>query len=86
MKFNSKANRLGFGENMRGMVNSAGNIVLAYKGRDGVSKLKKITKGAKGYSAEVVSEIGATFAQPLFGGVVVRVQGATTIGITNSDY
>ena len=44
MKFNSKANRLGFGENMRGMVNSAGNIVLSYKGRDGVSKLKKITK------------------------------------------
>ena len=86
MKFNAKAIRLGFGENMRGMVNSSGNIILSYKGRDGVSKLKKITRTAGGFTAEIVGEIGATFAQPLFDGVVVRVQGATTLGITNSDY
>ena len=86
MKFNTRARRLGFGENMRGMVNSSGEIILSYKARDGVSKLKKLTKSESGFSAEIIGEIGATFAQPLFDGVVVRVQGATTLGITNSNY
>ncbi len=86
MKFNANAKRLGFGENMRGMVNSSGNIILAYKARDGVVKLKKIVKTNNGFTAEIIEEMGANFVQPLFGGVVVKVQGATTLGLTKSDY
>ena len=86
MKFNASAKRLGFGENMRGMVNASGNIILAYKARDGVAKLKRIVKTNNGFSAEIIEEMGANFVQPLFGGVIVKVQGATTLGLTKSDY
>ena len=86
MVFSARTKRLGYGEDLRGIADSSGNLVLSYKGRDGVVRIKKITKDSSGYTASVIGEIGASIAQPLHCGKVIRVQNSTAIGISEFNY
>lgn len=85
MMFKSNVKRLGYGENMRGMVDRDGKIILCYRGKDGVVRVKSIESGVDGYSVKIIGEYGANIAQPLFGGKLIRVQGSTTIGISDIE-
>lgn len=85
MTFKSNVKRLGYGENLRGMVNQDGKIVLCYRGKDDVVRVKTIESEGSGYAVKIIGEYGANIAQPLFGGKLIRVQGSTTIGISDIE-
>ena len=86
MTFSAKTKRLGYGTNIKGVIGKNGEIVFAYNGRDGIVRIKKLTKEGKSFSAKVIQELGKHACQPFDDGFVLSVQDTNTIGMMKLDY
>lgn len=86
MTFSSKTKRVGYGENLRGVIDKNGDFVFAYTGRDKIVRVKKIFKDGKSYSSKIVAEVGGKLAEPFEDGQVLRVQDTKTIGVMKLEY
>ena len=86
MTFSSKTKRVGYGESLRGVIDSNGNYIFAYTGRDKIVRIKKVFKDGKSYSSKVVAEVGGNLAEPFEDGRVLRVQDSKTFGVMKVEY